>query len=287
MNEQLERFCQKNAVFPAQIMYMIHKNRKTSIYFVGGRVVETFHTLKSLVGHFPETGFEIINKGIAVSPVYIRSFSSNVYTMTDGCQLTGRARSAPKGQELHQTAAPVAESLPAPQSAPAAEALAFPAYPTKPVAPDITSNPAPAPYIPPMPPTPDNPAVSLKDWGDFHIFDSMPLAFCVLELNSDDSGFGGIDFTFRYCNHAMEALEGKPISELINHTFREIFGSAEKKWLIAYADVAMNGTTRVIERYSEEVCAHLRIFCFQPKPNFCGCALVNLASCVSPVYYGY
>lgn len=109
----------------------------------------------------------------------------------------------------------------------------------------------------------------------FSILDKMPLAFCIIELVFNEEGHG-IDFIFRYCNKEMEELEGKRIDEMLNKSFYEIFENGDKKWLVTYADVAINGGKKVIEGYSPEINANLRIYCFQTKPNFCACALVKI-----------
>lgn len=110
------------------------------------------------------------------------------------------------------------------------------------------------------------------EWAQFSILDNLPIAFCIIELVVDENKHG-IDFIFRYCNKEMEVLEGKPISEMINKSFYEIFKDGDQKWLVIYADVAVNGVTKVIEDYSPEIGAKLKIYCYQPKPNFCACAL--------------
>lgn len=114
-----------------------------------------------------------------------------------------------------------------------------------------------------------------SDWDNYKAFDDYSLAFCIIELVFDEHG-RGIDFIFRYCNKEMEVLEGKSIKDMLNHSFYEIFENADKKWLITYADVALNGVKRTIESYSPEIDAHLRIYCYQPKPNFCACTLIKL-----------
>lgn len=118
------------------------------------------------------------------------------------------------------------------------------------------------------------PSGNVPQWAQYAVLDDMPLAFCIIELVFDEKG-RGLDFIFRYCNKEMEALEGKPISEMLNRSFYEVFENGDKKWLVAYADVALNGVKRVIESYSPEINANLRIYCYQPQPNFCACLLVK------------
>lgn len=105
------------------------------------------------------------------------------------------------------------------------------------------------------------------------ILNDMPLAFCVIELVFDANG-RGVDFVFRYCNEEMAAVEGIPVSEMLNHSFYEVFENGDKKWLVTYADVALNGTKVILHDYSPEIGKDLSIYCFQPHPGYCACILI-------------
>ncbi len=105
------------------------------------------------------------------------------------------------------------------------------------------------------------------------ILDNMPVAYCVIELVFDECGHG-IDFIFRYCNKHMEVVEGVPIEDMVNHSFYEVFKNGDRKWLVSYADVALNGVTRTLHDYSPEIDKNLTIHCYQPEPGFCACILI-------------
>lgn len=120
-----------------------------------------------------------------------------------------------------------------------------------------------------------NMPAQVDDFHEFAILDKLPLPFCVIELKFDETSHG-VDFIFRYCNKQMEDLEGKTIDEMLNHSFYDVFKNGDKKWLVAYADVALYGIERVIESYSPEIDENLRIYCFQPKPNYCACLLMKV-----------
>ena len=124
---------------------------------------------------------------------------------------------------------------------------------------------------------------TLQDDADHHLpldllekcslLDEMPLAFCIIELVFDACGHG-VDFIFRYCNNEMATVEGVPVSEMINRSFYEVFKNGDKKWLVTYADVALNGTKRVIRDFSPEIGQTLTIHCYQPCPGYCACVLI-------------
>ena len=105
------------------------------------------------------------------------------------------------------------------------------------------------------------------------ILNDMPLAFCVIELVFDANG-RGVDFVFRYCNEEMAVVEGILVSEMLNNSFYEVFENGDKKWLVSYADVALNGTKVILHDYSPEIGKDLTIYCFQPHPGYCACILI-------------
>ena len=98
------------------------------------------------------------------------------------------------------------------------------------------------------------------------ILNDMPLAFCVIELVFDANG-RGVDFVFRYCNEEMAVVEGIPVSEMLNNSFYEVFKNGDKKWLVIYADVALNGTKVILHDYSPEIGKALSLYCVQPHPG--------------------
>ena len=104
------------------------------------------------------------------------------------------------------------------------------------------------------------------------LLDDMPLAFCVIELVFNEDGHG-VDFIFRYCNAQMAVVEGVPIEEMLNRSFYKVFPNGDKKWLVAYADVALNGTKHTLHDYSPEIDKYLTIHCYQPEPGYCACVL--------------
>ena len=105
------------------------------------------------------------------------------------------------------------------------------------------------------------------------ILDDMPIAYCVIELVFDEKGHG-VDFVFRYCNKHMEVVEGIPVESMLNRSFYEVFKNGDRKWLISYADVALNGSKCTLSDYSPEIEKDLTIYCYQPEPGYCACVLL-------------
>lgn len=102
------------------------------------------------------------------------------------------------------------------------------------------------------------------------LMDTFPLAFCVIELTFDAAGHG-IDFIFRYCNPMMTVVEGVAVEDMLDRSFYEVFPDGDRKWLVSYADVALNGTHHTLRDYSSKLEQNLTIYCYQPQPGYCAC----------------
>ena len=109
----------------------------------------------------------------------------------------------------------------------------------------------------------EQPPIPLTLLEKCSLLDDMPMAYCIIELVFDEYGHG-IDFIFRYCNKYMAVVKGVPVEDMINHFFYEVFQNGDRKWLIAYADVALNGVQRTLHDYSPEINKTLTIRCYQP-----------------------
>lgn len=114
---------------------------------------------------------------------------------------------------------------------------------------------------------------SLQLFDNCRFLNDMPLAFCIIELVFDAEGHG-VDFVFRYCNDEMAVVEGIPVSEMLNRSFYEVFENGDKKWLVTYADVALNDNKHILQDYSPEIDKTLTIYCFQPASGYCACVLI-------------
>ena len=222
MNTHSRTFFERKRIHLSDIMYIVRSDNKSVIHLENGLTFETFIPIKKLISDAGNINFNVVNKGIALSPKYIARVENNIYYMTDGVSFPGRVHIKPGETDRNR---------------------------------EKFSN-------------------SLL-WQRFEVFEKSPLAFCVIEVVFDKNG-RAVDFIFRYCNKAMEQVENVQMDDMINHSFYEVFKDGDRKWLITYADVAINGTQKVIEGYSPEIDKTLRIFCYQPKQNFCACALVEV-----------
>ena len=121
----------------------------------------------------------------------------------------------------------------------------------------------------PQPVVRELPAGELDWWlGD------LPMPMCVLELAYGGSG-GSAEFTVRYCNRAMESLEGVVFREIQNRPVSAMKGIGSEKWLTIFADVAINGSSRVLEDLWEDG-SFMRVHCYQPQNGCCAVVLTDL-----------
>ena len=72
----------------------------------------------------------------------------------------------------------------------------------------------------------------------------------------------------------MAVVEGIPVSEMLNRSFYEVFENGDKKQLVTYADVALNGNKHILQDYSPEIDKTLTIYCFHPASGYCACVLI-------------
>lgn len=110
---------------------------------------------------------------------------------------------------------------------------------------------------------------------DLSAINKLPLAFCVIELIFDEFG-RGVDFILRYCNGKMAEIEGHTIEEMKDRSLTELFCNIDKKWLVIYADVAVNDTVRTIEEHHALLDKDVRVYCYQPIEGFCACVMTIL-----------
>lgn len=241
MADQVARLFHKRNILTEDILYVTRHKQRTYIQMLDGNCYETSAPVKAVAEKLPENDFWNIQKGIYVAKRHIVNIDSkHNYTMVDGKVFDGRHRT-PGIHNMHRDE--LFGDLPSNISAKTKKKTA----------------------------TEDNvPALSLKE--RCAIMEDAPIAFCVIELVFHEDG-KGIDLVFRYCNKEMAVLEGVPVEDMLNHSFYEVFPNGDKKWLILYAEVALNGKQSIIRDYSPEINQNLTIRCFQPEKGYCACIL--------------
>lgn len=114
----------------------------------------------------------------------------------------------------------------------------------------------------------------------FSVMDNSPIAFAVIEVTFDNDGHG-MDFVFRYCNEAMLKLEKLSADDIIDKSFYEVFKDSNRKWMVSYADVALNGSKKIISYYLNNSNRKVLAYCYQPYERFCACSLIEVESIIN------
>ena len=102
----------------------------------------------------------------------------------------------------------------------------------------------------------------------------LPMPVCILELVYR-SRSGSAAFVVRYCNREMEALEGVKFSDVKDQTVTALKGIGSPKWLTIFADVAINGTPRMVEDQWENG-SYYRVHCYQPQNGCCALVMTDM-----------
>lgn len=232
----IERYLKKRNIEVGHILSARCKEHNLIIRLDSGDEVTCYMLMYELMEVIPEDEFLMVRKGTIVRKTGILSISDDgIYTMIDGSTFQGTKRSLKKHKVIREKLGLNTSKR-------------------------LTDN------------LQGEPSLPLTLLEKCSILDDMPVAYCVIELVFDENGHG-IDFIFRYCNKQMEVIEGVPVEDMVNHSFYEVFKNGDKKWLVAYADVALNGVQRTLHDYSPEVGKTLTIHCYQPEPGYCSCVL--------------
>lgn len=233
----INRYFKRHHIEVEHILSVYCHNRKTVICCDSGEEIPSTIPMHEMLELLPEDEFLSISRGIVVRRSAIVSIGNDgIYTMMDGRTFQGRKRYLSAHKKIRKELG--------------------------------LGNPAARKGVPLV-----EPAVPLTFLEKCTILDDMPVAYCVIELVFDEEGHG-IDFIFRYCNQQMAVVEGIPVEEMVDHSFYEVFKNGDRKWLVAYADVALNGAKHVLHDYSPEIDKNLTIYCYQSEPGFCSCILV-------------
>ena len=232
----INRYFKRHHIEVEHILSVYCHNRKTVICCDSGEEIPSTIPMHEMLELLPEDEFLSISRGIVVRRSAILSIGNDgIYTMMDGRTFQGRKRYLSAHKKIRKE---LGLNNPARKGVPLEE-----------------------------------PAVPLTFLEKCTILDDMPVAYCVIELVFDEEGHG-IDFIFRYCNQQMAVVEGIPVEEMVDHSFYEVFKNGDRKWLVAYADVALNGAKHTLHDYSPEIDKNLTIYCYQSEPGFCSCILV-------------
>lgn len=109
----------------------------------------------------------------------------------------------------------------------------------------------------------------------FSVMDNSPIPFTAIQVICDENG-SGVDFVFRYCNSAMLSLEELSADEILNKSFYDVFTNSDHKWMVSFADVALNGNNKIIAYHLRDTERKVLAYCYRPCEGFCACTLIEI-----------
>ena len=110
--------------------------------------------------------------------------------------------------------------------------------------------------------------------SDFYL-ENMPIAFCVLEVLTDDEG-KPVDFVFVYSNKAYARMEGYDHEEIAGKRYRELCGEPKEKRLSCYYDTIVYRKEHVLNEYDPKRDKHFMIHTYPLEEGYCGCILQDV-----------
>ena len=110
---------------------------------------------------------------------------------------------------------------------------------------------------------------------EFGCFDYCPFPFIILEIVTETAK-SEPGFICRYANEAMAALRKTPLQKLMNARLRPSLSFHEDRYMMYFADVAYNGSTRSWPAYHKDAQAQMHIFCYQPHYGYCACLIMKM-----------
>jgi signal transduction histidine kinase/AmiR/NasT family two-component response regulator len=101
---------------------------------------------------------------------------------------------------------------------------------------------------------------------------SKTYGYCLIRVELDNSG-KPVDLTLLHANEELAQIIEKPLSQLIGHSFCEVFQNESSEWLNFYYEAAYNGKSCTLDGVFDEVEAYLRIEAYPAGIEGC-CASV-------------
>lgn len=107
------------------------------------------------------------------------------------------------------------------------------------------------------------------------LLDNMPAGFAIMQVMLDEEN-NPYDFVYKYANNVYAYLVDVSLDELMKWTWGHLFPDADEQLLGAYANISLNGGSRVIEELDHSRKKKTQIICYQPVYGYCACVMQEL-----------
>ncbi len=108
-----------------------------------------------------------------------------------------------------------------------------------------------------------------------NLFEHMTTGFIVVSVETDLIK-RPIDLYFEFVNDAYAEIIGVSQSELLQHSYKEIFPNDDKVLIQFYGEVAIRGESNTLVEYNETLDKYLKHTCYQPGYGYCACIVEDI-----------
>lgn len=108
------------------------------------------------------------------------------------------------------------------------------------------------------------------------MFDSNPMAFCILKIERNEAG-QPCDFTFVYVNKACAEIYELPLQVMTGNSFYQMFPQADGRRLPIYARVAFEGERVDFRTVIMEIDKYVSISAYRVLDGYCGVYVQNFS----------
>ena len=106
------------------------------------------------------------------------------------------------------------------------------------------------------------------------LLDNLPAGFAIMQVLLDEDN-NPYDFVYKYANNVYAYLVDVSLDDLMKWTWGHLFPDADEL-LGAFANIALNGGSRVIEDLDHSRKKKTQIICYQPVYGYCAYVMQEL-----------
>ena len=119
-----------------------------------------------------------------------------------------------------------------------------------------------------------------------HIVEEMPTGFAYHKIVCNENG-NPIDYIFLDLNSAFEKLTGLKKEDIINRNVTDVLPGIEESefdWIKFYGEVALNGSKKVIEQFSDVLQKWYKVNVYSPEKGYFVTHFIELTKEMSQIY---
>ncbi len=104
---------------------------------------------------------------------------------------------------------------------------------------------------------------------------------CIIRVDLDDMG-QPVDWVFVHANEELAKIEGRPLEQLIGHSFHEVFPAGDGKWLQFCYEAAYLGKSVCCDDISENIGLYMHVEAYPTdRVGLCSCIVCDIKESVA------